>query len=136
MQCTHPFNQRTTSDNPEGYYLVLSAEDEVKPISYAEFTREIDGKVLELLGCAFYDSSIQADKALEAFTDDCTFHNVAGNEGVVTVRSNDFYRTLPDGRQSFAAMLVNTKYYVRENETCVLYCMMSPCNYIFYRMKK
>jgi len=105
-------------------------------ISYAEFTRQIDGKTLEFLGCAFYDSSIHAEKALEDFADDRTFHNVAGNEGIVTVRSNDFYRTLPDGRQSFAAKLINTKYYVRENETCILYCIMSPCNYVFYRMKK
>lgn len=96
-------------------------------MKYAEFIRQIDKKEVALLKAGFYDTEDQKKTILTVLEAglDCTPINI----GMVTVRSNDFYRTY-NGKNSYCSRQAGTEIYNKDN----FYLLLTPTNYVFYKV--
>ena len=99
----------------------------MKKITRAEFYRTIDGKKLTCIFAGF----IGKENAFERFTIARIENTFPINTGIVTIRSNGFYRTMEDGKQSFFDSKAGQEVYTIDN---IYYLIITGDNAVCYKM--
>jgi len=109
-------------------------------ISYAQFLKEINGKLLSLLSATFLDTE-QQKGMVKIISDNWEESSVKYvdtvpiNSGIVTVRSSDFYRTRDDtGENSYASRQKGEQVFKASHNGQEIYFLVSDTNVLIYRM--